>query len=963
MGEFLRADCDIGVLVYAQELFSGTATLLEDVPAVGVVCKALLGFEALVERAKRNKDELVVLRELCEVVFKGLILGRRLDSSGRTGVHDGLDALASQVERAKAVANLCRPEGMNKISQLVLSRKVYKEIAAVRKDLLDFSAAVNVVITNELHAKLDHMAQTLSHQDVQLEVMQRNLEPERKFDVGHQVGPLNNEGDSGAKDGETRERCKAGKAQLPPEAPRLREWYVERKAAVAQVCDWLGIESGRGGGDATRRPRVVGLAGPGGAGKSTLASMVVAREDVRASFQDGILWLSVGKGAKSRLPFLMFDLATSVWKTVLRKTGRRPRTANVGINLEDGAAYIRDVVRESKRRFLVVADDVWDVEVLRELRRTGAWVLYTTRRATRFPETPLLWLDEVMEEEAKMVLRRAAELHDDARLPDAALELVGRCKCFVLDLALVGRWGEVRGRSDARPWQAILDRIVDIQRGAKGGEPLPWRAAVLRAGLGVLATDHPQNKELYLALAVLPKGLSFPSVVAGVLLYGDDYSTDDLLAAERVLGTLERLSIVALEDGGWYHVHEDHVDFVWGCLLTNQEARGTVVPRWQGYVSSVRALKTYPAVWLVEIWKVLEKVGEVAPAPYDAALDELSSSSGDLPKALKKAAEFHFCRKDWLDAYNKYKRLLQIKEDAAVDVDHSNILHNLGMCAYNAGQEQETENLLRRALTIQEKQRADGLHVARTLHALGICIRDSGLTEEAEGLLRRALATRKAKLSDDDLDVARTLHSLGVCTYNAGRAEEAEELLREALTTREKMLGKDHPEVAHTLFFVGRCAHTAGRADEAQSCFLRALSIYDEKLPRQNREMADTLYALGACDFEDGRVEEAEALFRRALAIREETLGERHLEVAYTLHAIGACSYSAGRREDAAEMFRRAHTLRGDEMQARRPGGVRGAFILWPSVAKAQSASVLALLAGGVLGALFLKASRPTCEL
>lgn len=761
----------------------------------------------------------------------------------------------------------------------------------------------------------------------------------------------------------SQDQCKAGRVKVPPEAPRLREWYVEREAAVTQVCQWLGVNR------SSRRissggPRVFGLAGPGGAGKSTLAAMVVARVDVRASFRDGVLWLSVGKGAKDRLPALMFDLATSVWKTVLRKTGRRPQRANVGINLEDGAAYIRDVAEENNRRFLVVADDVWDVEVLRELRRTGAWVLYTTRRATSLPETPLLWLNEVLQEEAEMVLRRAAELDDDERLPDAALELVERCRCVVLDLALVGRWGEVRGRRDARPWQAILDRIVNVQKGGEGGEPLPWRAAVLRAGLGVLSTDHPQHKELYLALAVLPMGMAFPSEVAGVLLYGDDYSADDLPSAEKVLGTLERLSIVALEDSGWYHVHEDHVDFVWGFLLANQEARDVAVPRWWRYVSSVRALKIYPAVWLVKIWEVLAKVGEVVPTPYDAALDELSASSGDLPKALKKAAGFHFCREDWLDAYKKYKRLLEIKEDADVEADHSDILHNLGMCAYNAGRERETEILLRRALTIQEEHRADGLHVARTLHSLGIFIREAGLTDEAEGLLRRALATRRAKLGDDDLDVARTLHSLGVCTYNAGRAEEAEKLLRGALSTREKMLGDDHPEVAHTLFFVGRCAHNAGRMKEAQRCLRRALGIYDEKLLSHNREVADTLYALGVWGLEDGRVEEAESFFQRALTIREEQLGGRHLEVAYTLHALGACAYSAGRPEDAEEMFRRARTVRGDSLRARCPTEeICETVGKGPSVAMVQGLSLLALLAGGLLAATLLVATGAKCGL
>lgn len=153
MPEFDSADGAgdiVGAFTYAKELVSGAATLLEDAPAVGVVCKTFLAFESLVERAKSNKDELVVLLELCRIIFKG-ILERRLDSSGRTALHEGLDALARHVERAKVVANMCSGKRMKRLSQLTLSRKISKEIAAVRRDVLDFSAAVNVVINKHLH--------------------------------------------------------------------------------------------------------------------------------------------------------------------------------------------------------------------------------------------------------------------------------------------------------------------------------------------------------------------------------------------------------------------------------------------------------------------------------------------------------------------------------------------------------------------------------------------------------------------------------------------------------------------------------------------------------------------------------------------------------------------------------------------------------------------------------------------
>ncbi|CAM9143918.1 unnamed protein product, partial [Ectocarpus sp. 8 AP-2014] len=111
----------------------------------------------------------------------------------------------------------------------------------------------------------------------------------------------------------------ASRVKIPSGAPRVRDWYVERRAEVAQACDHLEIASSRDSsdGNTSNNPRVVGLAGPGGTGKSTVASMVIAREDVRASFHKGVLWLPVGQGAKDRLPSLMLDLAGMVHKTAL----------------------------------------------------------------------------------------------------------------------------------------------------------------------------------------------------------------------------------------------------------------------------------------------------------------------------------------------------------------------------------------------------------------------------------------------------------------------------------------------------------------------------------------------------------------------------------------------------------------------------------------------------------------------
>ncbi|CAM9732612.1 unnamed protein product [Ectocarpus sp. 4 AP-2014] len=671
--------------------------------------------------------------------------------------------------------------------------------------------------------------------------------------------------------------------KIPSGAPRIQYWYVEREAVISKACDRLGV--GNSTSDSSDEPRMAGLAGPSGVGKSTAAAMVVGRADVRAHFHKGLLWLQVGQGAKQRLPEIMTRLAGMVYETVMLKQCRPLRKAGSANDPEDGAAYIREVVDENSRRFLVVADDVWEREVLEELKRAGVmWVLYTTRQDTLLPEQAPQRLDEMLPNEAELVLRRAADLDDNARLPAAANDLMNRCEFVVLDLAMVGRWGLVRGRrDDEKVWRMALNRIVEAQKGGGDEKALSWRAAVLRAGLEELASDNPQNKELYLSLAVIPRGLSFPGEVAAVLLYGDDLSAQDLEAAGRVMTTLERWSILTVEDGGLHRVHDEHAEFIQGRLAANQDARVTTLSRWRGYASSVRALFAFSSVELVKIWDEVERVGgeDVSLRPYDAALDATDPSSAEYAGILDKTADFHLERQDWFECRAKYSILLPAEENV------------LGM---------------------------DHLDVAITLHKFGVCASMVGRMEQAEELFRRALEIREVKLGVDHPDVAFTLHEFGACASEAGRMEEAEELLRRALAIREERLGVAHPDVARTVNELGVCAFKVGRMEEAEELLRRALEIREVKLGVDHPDVARTLHELGVCASKVGRMEEAEELLRRALEIREVKLGVDHPDVASTLHSLGVCACKVGRMEEADELLRRAACDPGGKVGRRSPG-------------------------------------------
>lgn len=123
-----------------------TTGLMQEVPLVGIVCKTFLSFEKLVDTARSNKENLAVLRDLCDVVIKG-VLDKRSD---RSVLLKGFKALEKHTKRAKEVAKLCN----GRVKPFLLASKICKEIAAVRKDVLDFLTANELVLANELHVSV-----------------------------------------------------------------------------------------------------------------------------------------------------------------------------------------------------------------------------------------------------------------------------------------------------------------------------------------------------------------------------------------------------------------------------------------------------------------------------------------------------------------------------------------------------------------------------------------------------------------------------------------------------------------------------------------------------------------------------------------------------------------------------------------------------------------------------------------
>lgn len=291
---------------------------------------------------------------------------------------------------------------------------------------------------------------------------------------------------------------------------------------------------------------------------------------MREAFSDGIVWLSVNEGANERLPSLMRQLARTVHEDIGGSVGIPPTASN------DGAAYMKQFVEEGHGRnglkCLVVADNVWEEEVVSELLKTGMSVLVSARNAELVTgkHGEAVGVDKLSKEDAELLLRKTAELPLATRLPDAAVDLVELCGCVAMDLAFVGRWSTVRGAEHRNAWSEAAGKIrTEIDKIGRNPQHetaesthVSRRKASLRAGFEDLAVGSEDTRVpwLYLALSVMQDGHEFTVKDAAVLLFDRAPGSDDEALVGKVVGILESWTILRSKKGT-YQMLDAHSTF------------------------------------------------------------------------------------------------------------------------------------------------------------------------------------------------------------------------------------------------------------------------------------------------------------------------------------------------------------------------------------------------------------------
>jgi hypothetical protein len=247
-----------------------------------------------------------------------------------------------------------------------------------------------------------------------------------------------------------------------------------------------------------------GLWGAGGFGKTTMARLLVHRDEVKEQFPDGVVWVTVGEETEGP------ELAEKITNVVgLFSGGRPPLTDPLAAGAELGRAF-------GDRRVLLVIDDVWTSAQVEPFLLGGpaAVRLFTTRMRAVLPRSAEpVRVDEMDPGEAEQLL--TAEVGGVSGGVVAGL------------LAVTGRWpvllslvnGAVRADQNAgrRAGDSMREILYELRTTGPTALDITdvdeRHTAVTRTIEVSLARLTAEQRARYMELAVFGEDVTIPGLV------------------------------------------------------------------------------------------------------------------------------------------------------------------------------------------------------------------------------------------------------------------------------------------------------------------------------------------------------------------------------------------------------------------------------------------------------------------
>lgn len=231
-------------------------------------------------------------------------------------------------------------------------------------------------------------------------------------------------------------------------------------------------------------------------------------------------------------------------------------------------------------------------------------------------------------------------------------------------------------------------------------------------------------------------------------------------------------------------------------------------------------------------------------------------------------------------------------------------LFNLAQGKVGRGLYPEAEELLQRALRIQEATLGDDPAVAMTLGELAMLIGRQGRTEQARPLLERALEIRLTT-SGESMYSATVLLQLAEVNVRLNRLREAESAAQRGLSIMDK-LGVSGWMKSVPRAVLGRIYLAQGRAAEAEANHLANLADVSAALGADNVMVRQIEADLARLYDVEKRYAQALPIQKRVLAAYEAAFGPDAEETVLAANNLAWIQSQLGQNEDALQTYERA---------------------------------------------------------
>jgi CHAT domain-containing protein/tetratricopeptide (TPR) repeat protein len=237
--------------------------------------------------------------------------------------------------------------------------------------------------------------------------------------------------------------------------------------------------------------------------------------------------------------------------------------------------------------------------------------------------------------------------------------------------------------------------------------------------------------------------------------------------------------------------------------------------------------------------------------------------------------------------------------------------------AYGKGDLKEAIRVARLAVAAA----SDAKQIGRSLDRLGFFQYTAGELQDGEASLRRALDLRRDRVGAETEDYAESANDLALLLRDAGRAAEARPLAEEAVAIRRRLLGPRQIPVAESLNTLGSTLGKLGDYDAAIREFEEALAIHESQPgPRDFSEEYGTLCINLAGTYQRvGKYVKAEDTFRKGLAVLRVKPGVHHPAYAASVAAYAYLQADLGHYREALSLYDEAGKLLPEQLGERHP--------------------------------------------